>query len=86
VAVEGNLKGETESEIIAPQDQALPNKLLATRTLQTERDSKCRRCKQFDETVNTSACPKLAKEQHIKETKRACTQLHFNIGKETGVK
>jgi len=35
----GDLKGETESEIIAPQDQALPNKLLATRILQTETDA-----------------------------------------------
>jgi hypothetical protein len=47
----GDLKGETESEIIAAQDQALPIKLLATRMLQTETDSKCRPCKQLDERV-----------------------------------
>ena len=47
----GDLKGETESEIIAAQDQALPIKLLATRILQTETDSKCRRCKQLDERM-----------------------------------
>jgi len=50
----GDLKGETESEITAVQVQALPIKILATRMLQTETDSKCRRCKQFDETVKTS--------------------------------
>jgi hypothetical protein len=57
MAVKGDLKGETESEIITAQDQALQN--------QTETDSKCRFCKQFDETVEhiISACPIQAKEQ-----------------------
>ena len=47
----GDLKGETESETIAAQDQALQN--------QTETESKCRLCKQFDETVEhiISGCP-----------------------------
>jgi hypothetical protein len=46
-----DVKGETESEIIVTQDQALQN--------QTETDSKCRLRKQFDETVEhiISACP-----------------------------
>ena len=63
----GDLKGETESEIIAAQDQALQTKQHATQILQTERDSTFRLCKQFDETVEhvISACPKLAKEQNI---------------------
>ena len=43
-----DLKGETKSEIIAAQDQALQTKYLATKILQTETDSKCRLCKQFD--------------------------------------
>ena len=53
----------------------------------TETDSKCRLCQQFDETINhiTSACPILAKEQYIKRHDRVCAQLHFNICKETGV-
>jgi hypothetical protein len=36
----------------------------------TEKDSKCRLCQQFDETIEhiISACPILAKEQDIKET------------------
>jgi len=32
-----------------------------------------------------SACPILAKEQHIKRRDRVCAQLQFNICKETGV-
>jgi len=55
--------------------------------LNTETDSKCRLCQQFDETIDhiISACPILAKEQHIKRHDRVCAQLHFNICKETGV-
>jgi hypothetical protein len=33
-----------------------------------------------------SACPILAKEQYIKQHDRVCSQLHFNICKELGVK
>jgi hypothetical protein len=33
-----------------------------------------------------SACPMLAKEQYIKRHDRVCSQLHFDICKEIGVK
>ena len=59
----GDLKAETESEIVAAQDQALQTKYNATKILNTETDSKCRLCQQFDETIDhvISACPILAK-------------------------
>jgi hypothetical protein len=38
----GDLKGETESEIITAQDQILQTKYNATKILQTETDSKSR--------------------------------------------
>ena len=38
----GDLKGETESEIMTAQHQALQSKYHATKLLQTETDSKCR--------------------------------------------
>jgi hypothetical protein len=83
----GDLKAETESEILAAQDQALQTKYYATKILNTETDSKCRLCHQFNETINhiVSACPILAKEQYIKRHDRVSAQLHFNICKETGV-
>jgi len=84
----GDLKAETESEIVAEQDQALKTKYYATKILDTETDSKCRFCQKSDEKIDhiISACPILAKEQDIKRHDRVCAQLHFNICKETGVK
>ena len=66
----GDLKAETESEIVAAQDQALQTKYCATKILSTEIDSKCRLCQQFDETIDhiISTCPILAKEQYTKKT------------------
>jgi len=83
----GDLKAETESEIVAAQDQGLQTKYYATKILNTETDSKCRLCQQFDETIDhtISACLILVKEQYIKRHDRVCAQLYFNICKETGV-
>jgi len=50
-------------------------------------NSKCRLCKQFDETAkHISACPVLAKEQYINRHDRVCAQLHCNICKEIRIK
>ena len=83
----GDLKAETESEIVAAQDQALQTKYYATKMLNTEIECTCRVCQQFDETIDhiISACPILEKEQYIKRHDKVCAQLHFNICKETGV-
>jgi len=83
----GDLKAETESEIVAAQDRALQTKYYATKILNTETDSKCRLCQQFGKTIDhiISACPILAKEQYIKRHDRVCAQLHLNICTETGV-
>jgi hypothetical protein len=58
----GDLKTENESEIVAAQDQAIQTKYYATKILNTETDSKCRLCQQFDEAIDhiISACPILA--------------------------
>jgi len=58
----GDVKSETEGEIMTAQDQALQTKYYATKILNTETDSKCRFCQQFDETIDhiISACPLLA--------------------------
>jgi len=83
----GYRRAETESEIVAAQDQSLQTKYYATKILNTETDSKCRLCQQSDEKIDhmISACPILAKEQYIYIHDSVCAQLHFNICKETGV-
>ena len=82
----GDLKAETESEIVAAQDQALQTQYYATKILNRETDSKCRLCQQFDETIDhiISACPMLAKQQYIKRHDIECAQLHFNIARKQG--
>jgi hypothetical protein len=84
----GDLKAETESEIVAAQDQALQTKYHATKLLQMETDNKCRLCHKFEETTDhiVSTCPILAMERYIKRHDRVSAQLHFNIFKELGVK
>jgi len=72
---------------VAAQDQALQTKYYGTNVLNTETDSKCRLCQQFDETTDhvISAWSILAKEQYIKRHDTVCAQLHFNICTETAV-
>ena len=48
----GDQNAETESEIVAAQNQALQTKYYATKMLNTETDSKCGLCQQFDETID----------------------------------
>jgi len=82
-----DLKAETESEIVAAQDQALQTKYYATKILNTETDGKSRLCQQFYEAIDhiISAFPTMAKEQDLKRHDRVCAQLHYNICKKTGL-
>jgi len=41
---------QKQSEIIVAQEQALQTKYYKTKIAQTETDSKCRLCQQYDET------------------------------------
>ena len=81
-----DLKAETEREIVAGQDRALQIKCYDTEMLNTETDSMCRFCQNFDETIHhiISTCPILVKEQYIKIHDTVCAQIHFNVCKETG--
>jgi hypothetical protein len=70
----GDLKGETETDIIAAQDQALQTKYPATKMLQTDTDSQCRFCQQSNETLEhiISECPILAEEHYVKKHDAVC--------------
>jgi len=55
----GDIKGETESTIVAAQDQAISINYFKKTILKEEFESKCRLCKQHEETTDhlTSGCP-----------------------------
>ena len=58
----GDIKGEAESTIAAAQDQAISTNYFKNKILKEEFESKCRLCKQYEETIDhlTSGCPILA--------------------------
>jgi len=83
----GDLKAETESEIIAEQDWALQTNYHATEILKTETNSKCRLCQQYNKTVDCImyVCPILAKEKYVK-LNDIMYVLRYNICKTEVVK
>ena len=48
----GNIKGETESTMVAGQDQAISTNYFKNKILKEEIESKCRLCKQHEETID----------------------------------
>jgi hypothetical protein len=58
-----DIKGETESTIVAAQDQAISTNYFKNKSLKGETDSICRLCKQHEETIDylTSGCSILVK-------------------------
>ena len=55
----GYIKGETEGTIVVAQDQEISTNNFKNKILKEEIDSKCRLCKQHEETIDhlTSGCP-----------------------------
>jgi hypothetical protein len=83
----GNIKGETESTIMAAQDQAISANYFKNKILMEEVDCKCRLCKQHEETIYhlTSECPILAKNEYLMRHDKVGAQLHYSICKALGI-
>ena len=79
----GELKKETEGFILAAQDQALRTKAICAKIDKTSTDSKCRLCKEKDETVDhlVSACSKIAQTDYKERHNKVATMLHWNLCK-----
>ena len=62
----GNFKRETESLLIAAQDNAIRTNYIKARIDKTQQNSKCRLCGNKDETINhiISECSKLAQKEY----------------------
>jgi hypothetical protein len=82
----GNIKGETESTIVAAQDQAFSTNYFKNKILKQEVESKCRLCKQHEETIDhlTSGCPILAKNGYLMRHDKVCTHFNYSICKALG--
>ena len=63
---QGNLKRETESLILAAQEQAIRTNVIKANIDNTQEQSKCRMCGEKDETVNhlISECSKMAQREY----------------------
>jgi hypothetical protein len=83
----GNIKGETESTVVAAQDQALSANYFKNKILKDEVDSKCRLCKQHKETIDhlTSGCPILAKNEYLMRHYKVGAHLHYSTYKALGI-
>jgi len=83
----GDIKGETESTIVAAQDQAASTNYFKNKILKEEIESKCRLCKQHEETTDhlTSGCPILAKNEYLMRHDKVCTHLHYSICQALGI-
>jgi len=83
----GDIKGETESTIVAAQDQAISTNYFKNTILKEEIESKCRLCKQHEETIDhlTSGCPILVKNEYLMRHNKYCTNLKDSICKALGI-
>ena len=79
----GELKKEIGGFIIAAQDQALRTNAIKTKIDKTANDSKCRLCKEKEETVDhlVSACSKIAQTDYKERHKKVASMLHWNLCK-----
>jgi hypothetical protein len=79
----GNIEGEIESTIVAAQDQAISTNYFKNKILKEEVDSKCRLCKQHEETIDhlTSGCPILVKNEYLMRHDKVGAHLHYSICK-----
>ena len=55
--------------------------------MKEEIESKCRLCKQHEETIDhlTSGCPILAKNEYLMRHDKVCSHLHYSICKALGI-
>jgi hypothetical protein len=79
----GYVKGETESTIVAAQNQATSTNYFKNKTLKEDIESKCRLCKQHEETVDhlNSGWTILAKNEYLMRYDKFCENFHYSICK-----
>ena len=83
----GDIKGGTESTIVAAEDQAISTNYFKNKILKEDIESKCQLCKQHEETIDhlTLGCPILVKNVYLVRHDKVCTHLHYSICKALGI-
>ena len=79
-----DLKGPTESLIVAAQDQAISTNYIRNKIWGENIDPKCRLCKVHDETVEhiLAGCPLLAKKDYLQRHNTVARYLHWLLCKQ----
>jgi predicted restriction endonuclease len=72
---------------VAAQDQAISRNYFKRKILKEEIESKCRLCKEYEETIDhlTSEFPILAKKEYVIRRDKVYTHLHYSICKTLGI-
>lgn len=85
--VDGYLKKETESLIMAAQEQSLRTRKIMHAIDHRNVDPKCRLCGQKDETVEhlVSACSKLAQTEYKARHDKVASIVHWHLCKKFGI-
>lgn len=79
----GTLKKETEGLIMAAQEQALRTNAIKTKIDKTSTNSKCRLCKEAEETVEhlICCCKKIAQTDYKERHDKVAAMIHWNLCK-----
>ena len=79
----GDFEGETESTIVATEDQASSTNYYKNKTLKEKIGSKCWLCKQHEETIDhqTSGCSILANNEFLMRHDKVCATFCSSVGK-----
>ena len=81
------IKRETESLIMAAQEQAIRTIVIDARIDRTQEESKCRMCGRADETINhlLSECSKMAQKEYKRRHDWMWKRIHWNVCKKNKI-
>ena len=77
----GDLKRETESLIVAAQNQSIRTNLVEAKIDKNQKDTLCRLCKKADESIDhvVSGCSKLAQKEYKRRHDNLIKTAHWKL-------